>query len=123
MESGWKRRKLLAEEEKNGILNLDMPHGPSSNEVPTNPRARRAWVIFKLHSAGSSFREIAEREGVSIQAVSDCMTQASARLEEAVARAIGLSVQQLFPERFNATGKRLFSTRPRGGERRKAGGL
>lgn len=88
-----------------------MQSAQSIKAVPANPRARRAWVIFHLHSVGSSFREIAAREGVSHQAVSACLTQPNSHLEDAIARAIGLTARELFPERFDVSGRRLFNTR------------
>jgi lambda repressor-like predicted transcriptional regulator len=99
---------------------LAMTKVTAIDQIPTNPRARRAWVIFKLHSAGSSFAEIAKREGVARQAIGMALTSPNSHLEEAIAKAIGLTARQLFPERFDASGRRLFNTRPPMRERSKA---
>ncbi|CAK0740471.1 Ner family transcriptional regulator [Azospirillaceae bacterium] len=60
---------------------------------------------------GLSFTEIGRREGVSQQAVKSALWCPSQYLEEAIARAIGLTPQALFPERFDASGRRLHKSR------------
>jgi len=93
----------------------------TSSDVPKNPADRRAWVCYQLRLRGNSLRKIASQLGVSQQAMSHSLMLPSSRCEPAVAEALGLTVQQLFPERFDGNGYRLThirrhqpSTRPHG---------
>ncbi len=83
--------------------------------IPKNPHERRAWICFQLKIRGLSQRQLAKKEKVSPQCVSSALIGGgSSHLQEAVANAIGLSVQQLFPELYNpTTGERLLPVRPR----------
>ena len=85
---------------------------PSTLDVPKNPTERRAWVCYQLRLRGESLSAIARRIGVSTQAVSNALMTPSRDIEQAIAEAIGLTPEQLFPEWFDATGKRLVRTRP-----------
>lgn len=80
---------------------------------PRDPRERAAWVKFQLELRAMSFASIARGEGVSQRAVCQALWSPSQYLEEAIARAIGLTPQALFPERFDASGNRLHRSRPR----------
>lgn len=79
--------------------------------IPKNPAERRAWVCFQLRLRGRSLSKIARDEGVSQQAVSNALMTPSSRLEQAIAEALDLTPEQLFPERFDAMGFRLSHTR------------
>lgn len=79
--------------------------------IPKNPVERRAWVIYQLRCRGSSLSQIARQEGVSQQAVSNALMTPSYRLEIAIANAIGVTVEALFPERYDGA-YRLPYTRP-----------
>lgn len=81
-------------------------------DIPKNPAERRAWICFQLRLRGTSLRAIARRLGVSQQAVSNALMTPSSHIEPAIAEAIGLTAQQLFPERFDDAGNRLPRTRP-----------
>lgn len=89
-----------------------MSIAPSTLDVPRNPAERRAWVCYQLRLRGDSLSAIARRIGVSHQAVSNAMMTPSKDIEQAIAEAIGLTPEQLFPEWFDAAGKRLVRTRP-----------
>jgi len=84
---------------------------PSTLDVPKNPAERRGWVCYQLRLRGSSLTRIAKEEGVSLQAVSNALMMPSSFIEPAIAAALGLTVEQLFPERFDAMGQRLAHTR------------
>lgn len=60
---------------------------------------------------GNSLRKLAQQEGVSHQAMSAALMTPNAHLEPVVAGALGLTPQQLFPERYDRTGNRLCRTR------------
>jgi Ner family transcriptional regulator len=84
----------------------------STNDVPKEPAKRRAWVIFQLRCRHSSFAKIGRQLGISTSAVSAAMSMPSERAERAIAAEIGMPVETLFPERFDAQGNRLPQTRP-----------
>lgn len=79
--------------------------------VPEHPRERQAWVLFQLKLRGESYSSIAEREGVNRTSVRKAMTEPSFTMEHAIAETLELTVQELFPERHDATGRRLHQTR------------
>ncbi len=78
---------------------------------PKNPAERRGWVIWQLRNRGWSLSRIALQEGVSVQAVSMALMVPSSHLQQVIAETLGLTPQQLFPEFFDAAGRRLGRTR------------
>lgn len=84
-----------------------------SLDIPKNPSQRRAWLVYQLKLRGLSARQLALREGVSREAIGGVMNTPSATLERVVARSLGLMPQELFPERYDAAGRRLIPTRER----------
>ncbi|MBC7908371.1 MAG: helix-turn-helix domain-containing protein [Rhodospirillaceae bacterium] len=72
---------------------------------------RRVWICAQLRIKGNSLRKLAQREGVSHQAMSAALMTPNVHLEPVVAGALGLTPQQLFPERFDHTGNRICRTR------------
>jgi len=83
----------------------------STVNIPKNPAERRVWITGQLRLRGTSLRRLAVQEGVSPQAMSNALMLPSSHLEEVIAKALGLTAQQLFPERFDANGNRLGWTR------------
>lgn len=88
-----------------------MSNVPTSLNVPKNPAERRAWICYQLRLRGSSLRRIASDLGVSQQAASHALLSPSSHIEKAIAEAIGLTPETLFPERFDAAGNRLSRVR------------
>lgn len=85
---------------------------PATLDIPKNPAIRRAWIGFQLRIRGLSHRELARREGVSHQAVSQAAAGVGSRhLQETLAEALDLRPQDLFPELYDACGQRLGPTR------------
>lgn len=80
-------------------------------EVPKDSRERQGWVLFQLKLRGESFASVGAKIGVSRGAVRACLTQPSFNVEKALAAALGLTVRQLFPERYDVKGKRLHLVR------------
>lgn len=78
-----------------------------NKHIPTDPHQRRAWVLYQLKLRGMTFASIAEANGWSRTAVRQAMFLPSYPQEVAVAKALGLNPQQLFPERYDARGRRL----------------
>ncbi len=79
--------------------------------VPRDPRERSIWIQGELRKLGSNLSVIARELGVSRRAVSQSLFVPSSRAERAVAAALGLSAEELFPERFNEEGRRLHPIR------------
>ena len=75
--------------------------------VPSDPRQRSLWVQFELKQRGSSFAAIARKEKVSRRAVALAMSSPSERMEQAIAVELGITVEQLFPERYDSHGQRI----------------
>lgn len=73
--------------------------------IPREPVERRAWINFQLRRRGLSLAAIARQEGVCQQAVSAALLQPSFRIEKAIAAAIDLTPEELFPERFGPRGR------------------
>ncbi|SBV90476.1 Ner-like DNA-binding protein [uncultured Alphaproteobacteria bacterium] len=100
-----------------------MKREPTTPEVPTNPTVRRAWIGFQFRIRGLSFRAVAKGEDVSQQAFSAAMLGGgSSHLQEVAARLLDLTPQQLFPELYDASGRRLLNTRPPNRTTRRGGG-
>ena len=85
----------------------------SIKDILKHPAARRGWVAAQLRLRGTSFRAIANREGVSYQAVAQALAVPSERLERVLAKELSLRVQDLFPERYDRRGVRTCASRPR----------
>ncbi|MCF8483336.1 MAG: helix-turn-helix domain-containing protein, partial [Rhodospirillum sp.] len=81
-------------------------------DVPKNPATRREWVKYQFALRGLSFRRLAAKIGVTQQAISACLMAPNFHLEPVVADVLGLTPQDLFPERFDAMGNRLSLIRP-----------
>lgn len=89
-----------------------MSAASSTFDIPKEPAARRAWVLYQLRLRGWSFNSLAKRHGVSRQTLSMACLIPSSHMERILAKALGLKVEDLFPERFDAaTGRRLHVTR------------
>ena len=83
------------------------------NSPPRDPRERAAWVQFQLRLRGLTCADIARAEGVTARAIRQALYLASQYLEKAIAKAIDLTPQELFPERFDESGRRLHRSRPK----------
>jgi len=81
--------------------------------LPTfnDPRQRSIWVQAQLQLAGISFAAIARVHGWNRRAVANAMQTASDPQEKAIAAALGVTQEQLFPERYDAEGNRLHHVR------------
>ncbi len=77
----------------------------------TDTRARSIWVQAQLKLAGTSFAAIGRAHGWTRRAVAAAMTNACDPQEKAIAAVLGVSQRDLFPERYDRTGKRLHHVR------------
>lgn len=91
-------------------------------DIPTDPFERREWVIYQLRLRGTTLTGLGRARGVSRQAVSQALFAPSYEIERAIAKALGIPVRRLFPERFDEHGHRLHAIRgrprPKGSTRR-----
>jgi lambda repressor-like predicted transcriptional regulator len=79
--------------------------------VPTHPLERTLWVQQRLRLLGKSFSSIARERGWNRMSVGDAMRRPSYPQEVAIAEALGMSVRELFPERYGVDGQRLHLVR------------
>lgn len=89
---------------------MRIPKRPRT-DIPRDPRERSIWVQAELRKAGISFAAIARDIGVDRRAPSQAMFLPNMRVEQALADALGLTVEALFPERFDDDGRRLHAVR------------
>lgn len=71
-----------------------------SKQIPLDPKHRQSWIVYQLHRQGTSLAEIGRSLGVSRFAPSQALRRPYPRMEVAIAEALGLSPQALFPERY-----------------------
>ncbi|WP_341893847.1 helix-turn-helix domain-containing protein [Ferrovibrio terrae] len=82
--------------------------------VPKNPVERRIFIKLQLELRGLSFAAIARQRGVARVTVSKTAAGApSAPLQAALAEAIEMPVEVVFPERFDRNGRRVTPVRSR----------
>jgi lambda repressor-like predicted transcriptional regulator len=77
----------------------------------SDSRERTFWVQAALRHKGSSFAAIGRKHGWSRITVAGAMHTPCDPQERAIAAELGVTQQELFPERFDATGKRLHHVR------------
>ncbi len=73
--------------------------------VLRDPRKRRSWVIYRLHSQGRTLAEVAEAHGVTRQCLYHVFNAPYPHMEKLVAEAVGLRPEVLFAERYDADGQ------------------
>ncbi len=73
-------------------------------EIPSNPDLRWEWIKFQLRARGTSLAKLARALNVSGQAVKNVKRTAYPRMERAIAKALGLEVAALWPERWGTDG-------------------
>ncbi|MCG8354869.1 MAG: helix-turn-helix domain-containing protein [Kiloniellales bacterium] len=81
-----------------------------ATDIPTDPQKRLAWAIYQLKLRGSSFAQIAREQGQDRSTIRRAMLIPSFPQEQAIAAKLGISVKHLFPERYDAAGRRLHWT-------------
>lgn len=90
-------------------------HMRTHNEIPADPLERAAWVIYQLKARRKSLASIAREGGWDRGTVRRALFQPSFPQEQALAQALGMKGATLFPERYDARGRRLHYVRkPRG---------
>ena len=75
-----------------------------SAEVIADNSIRWAWIQFQLKSTGRSFAKLARDTGVVKETLTKVKTAHYPRMERVIADALGLTAQELFPERYDGHG-------------------
>lgn len=73
-------------------------------DIPLSPEQRWEWIKYQLRSRGQSFTRLAAELGVSHNAVGNTKYVPYPRMERAIAAALDMAPQQIWPERWNADG-------------------
>lgn len=93
-------------------IDVTSMHGHyDTHPIPADPARRAQWIIAELKLSGSSLAAIATELGCSRQAGALALRMGSLRWEVAIAAKLRRPVQDLFPDRYDATGRRLVRTR------------
>lgn len=91
-----------------------MSNNRASLDIPHRSAERRAWIQYQLRLVGTNFRALGRKIGVSHQAISYAASGLpSFEVEQAIADAIGVRHQDLFPEHFDDRGERIPLARAR----------
>lgn len=81
-----------------------MDYDMNTTEIPSDPDLRWEWIKFQLRAKGTSLAKLARALNVSGQAVKNAKRVAYPRMERAIAKALGINVEKLWPERWDAHG-------------------
>ncbi|MDW7748964.1 helix-turn-helix domain-containing protein [Halomonas sp.] len=73
-------------------------------EIPVSPEQRWEWIKYQLRRDGSSLSRLAVELGVSASAPQLTKYTPYPRIERAIAKKLGLSPLEIWPERWNADG-------------------
>jgi Ner family transcriptional regulator len=73
-------------------------------DIPRDPIIRWEWIKYQLRVSGSSLAHIAREMNVTTPAVKKVKSSAYPRMERAIACALNLKPQLLWPERWNDQG-------------------
>jgi lambda repressor-like predicted transcriptional regulator len=80
-------------------------------DIPTSFHERGLWVSMQLKLRGTSLAKLARSKGWSKQTMYFAMRSPSFPQEEVIAKALDLTVPELFPERYDILGNRIHSIR------------
>ncbi|WP_425048775.1 helix-turn-helix domain-containing protein [Pseudomonas juntendi] len=75
-----------------------------ANGIPKDPALRWEWIKFQLRAHDTSLSKLARQLGVERNALHNVKRGPYPRMETAIAKAIGLTPQQVWPERWNSDG-------------------
>lgn len=83
-------------------------------DIPLDPSLRWEWIKYQLRTNGTSLAKLARKLRVSGPALKNVKRTAYPRMERAIAEALDLEVEKLWPERWNADGtpNRIRPKRP-----------
>ncbi|WP_313117115.1 helix-turn-helix domain-containing protein [Ectopseudomonas guguanensis] len=73
-------------------------------EIPSDPALRWEWIKFQLRAKGTSLAKLAREQHVTGPALKNVKRTPYPRMERVIAKALGIAVQTLWPERWDANG-------------------
>ena len=73
-------------------------------EIPSDPELRWEWIKFQLRARGTSLAKVARKMNVSISAVLNVKRLPYPRMERAIAKELGISPKELWPDRWDGNG-------------------
>ena len=79
----------------------------SIQTIPMDPRKRLAWALYQLKLRNLTLRCLSIEAGWNPNAVRNAFFLPSLPQERVIAEAIDLTVEELFPERYDADGNRI----------------
>lgn len=68
--------------------------------IVSDPDTRREWIKFQLKLRGTSYAKIGEQLGVSRHAPKLALYSSYPRMEKAIAAALDMTPEQIWPERY-----------------------
>lgn len=87
----------------------------STNTIPhsiaRDPRQRALWVLYQLRLRGKNFTTVGNEFGISNNNARDALFRPNWRVEVRLAEIVGVPIEELFPERYDADGIRLIAVR------------
>lgn len=78
---------------------------PATKRLIKDPKARRAWGNYQLALRGTNMARLAKDAGITRTTAYQVWCRPYPRIERLVSAAIGVRPQDLFPERYDPTGK------------------
>lgn len=74
-------------------------------DIPITEPQRRAWIKYQLELRGYTLSSLARELGVSRHAPKLALDRPYPRMERAIAERLELDPAQIWPERYDASGK------------------
>lgn len=68
--------------------------------IPKKAPDRRAWIKYQLELKGWSLSALSKKHGYTRSAVQQALDRPYPKVEKIVASTLGMSVEQLWPERY-----------------------
>ncbi len=72
--------------------------------IPATDQGRREWIKARLRLAGYTLGDIARQSGLSRTAAQQALWKAYPRMERAIADGLGMAPEEIWPERYDASG-------------------
>jgi len=77
----------------------------AKKDIPKNPAVRREWIKFQLTLLGLTLCNLCKQAGYSKSVLSVALGKTYPKAETVIASALGLTPQELWPERYAKDGK------------------
>lgn len=79
-----------------------------------DPKQRRARIKYQIHMQGRMMADVARDAGVDRRTLYQTFQRPYPRMEKIIAEALGLTPQELFPERYDKNGlpNRMMGRKP-----------